>query len=469
MTGDPWGLDELPAVPDADLQPLPPVLAEIAAAMEDGTRLPFRDPSGTGRPGAADLPEVQALAAQGWKPLPGGLGSDVGLVPAVWPPEHRCWVHDRVPPFGVCSYGPGETYIEPDMRNPQREHWELARAARSVDLLPPPPGRLWLLRSPWPRLRMGSLLLAIRQARDTGGFGWDAVGMMRAAQTVLAQGEEATWDSWSGRQADAARAWRTAGPTPSDVDDWISLGLGPDELDVLTRSPDEGGAGLRPADVREWCAAVSLGAEPTDRDVAKVLAWRGIGIAADAPVTQLAAVMVEREPAEVATWLEAGLTLADVAAWDADDLTRALRWRDAGFEAREARALTVADPTLSPEEAAAFDRLGIDTGARRRWVEAGFSAAEARTWTDLDVVAGEARVWRSLGRGPELAREHRRAGGGSLPADFEGGWIGFGTGRDELHFGVTDPPGTRGSAAETGWDGIPDHLHDDVPDDGTIG
>ncbi len=453
---DAWGRDDPPAVADEDLQPLPAALAAIAQALSDGDRIPCPDPSPSGRPGARDLPEVAALVREGWEPLPTArLDTETGLLPAAWPPEHRCWVHDRIPAFGVCSYGPGETFIEPEMRSAEREHWELIRTARSAGLSAPPPGRLWLVRSPWPGIGAGSLLLAIRQVRDTDGLGWDAVGMMRAAEQVLAAGEDALWARWSGRQADAARAWRAEGQFGAGIHQWVELGLRPTDLAVLTTSLSEGGAGIPASTVPQWCHAVTMGGEPRADDVSRITAWRGAGIPADAPVGRLASVMCERPPSEVRRWLEAGLTVEQIADWDADDLPRALRWRDAGFEAAEARELTLADPMLTPQEARAFDAAGIEPRARCRWVQAGFSPAEARAWTDLDVVAAEARVWRSLGRGPDEARVQREAGGPPLPADFEGGWAAFGTERDDVGFGVTDPPGTRGLAAQMGPDGMP--------------
>jgi len=457
VTDDPWGLQEPPAAAEADLEPLSGVLAEILQALESGDRLPAPERGHLDRPGARDLPEVAALVGQGWEPLAAlRLGSDVGLLPAVWPSQHRCWLHDRVPAFGVCAYGPGETYIEPDIRNPQREHWELARQARSVGLPPPPPRRLWLLRSPWPGISASSLLLAIRQVRDADAFGWDAVGMMRAATHVLDRGEDALWNRWTGRQADAARAWRLEDATGPVVDQWIRLGLRPDDVAVLTAPLAEGGAGLSPRSVPEWCESVTaMWGEPRDDDVSRVIAWRTIGLADDAPVWRLSGVMFEREPAHVRAWLEAGLTVEEIVAWEADDLSRALRWREAGVEASDARALTLADPTLSPEEALAYDAMGIERPARHRWVEAGFSADEARTWTDLDIVASEARVWRSLGRGPDEARVQRASGGGALPLGVELGWAAMGSDRDDVNYGVVDPPGTRGGAANIGPDGIP--------------
>ena len=192
----------------------------------------------------------------------------------------------------------------------------------------------------------------------------------------------------------------------------------------------------------------------------------------DAPVARLASVMWERRPEEVARWLDAGFSADEVADWEADDLPRAVRWREAGLDARQARELVLADPALTPEEALAFDTVGIEPARRVRWVAAGFSATEAREWTDLDVVASEARVWRSLGLGARDARAQRAGGAvGPLPVGFEAGWAAFGSDRDDMRFGVSDPPGTRGSlAAEqtmepwAGPDDLPPDFGEPVPD-----
>lgn len=78
----------------------------------------------------------------------------------------------------------------------------------------------------------------------------------------------------------------------------------------------------------------------------------------------------------------------------------------------------------------------------------GFSSEQARAWTDIDIVASEARVWRALGLGVDEARAHRAAGGPALPPGVELGGAAMGPDRDDVNFGVTDPPGTRGSVAD---------------------
>ncbi|MBC9821306.1 hypothetical protein [Terrabacter sp. MAHUQ-38] len=455
---DPWGRSEPPVVAEVDLAPLPPSLATIAAALESGEQLPAPEGGRSQWPRADDLPEVQELAAAGWAPLsPLELGSDVGLIPAVWPAAHRRWLPDRLPSYGVVSHGDHQSFIEPDTHNPERARWELARLARSVGLPPPPKSRLWLLRSPWPGTRIGSLLLLIRHARDAEGTGWDAVGMMRAAERVLAGTEEQAWARWRGPEADAARAWRGVAQSDPDVDPWVALGFGPDHVETLERELADGGAQLSRRQALAWGEVMAMFGRTPEDAVGRVVAWRKIGLPADAPVWRLASVMFDRQPSDVAPWLEAGITPEDLAVWEAEDLPRALRWRDAGFDSRQARELTIADPTVTPEEALAYDAAGISRRVRARWVATGFSPSDARAWTDLDVVASEARVWRSRGLGPGDARAQRDSGTrGPLPAGFEGGWAAVGPDRDDMNFGVIDPPGTRGqAAAESGdpmWD-----------------
>ena len=164
-------------------------------------------------------------------------------------------------------------------------------------------------------------------------------------------------------------------------------------------------------------------------------------------------VLLDRTPADLAPWLAAGLSVEDVAVWQAEDLERARTWHEAGFDAREARDLVRADATLTPAEARAFDAAAKLTqsapSARVRWVAAGFPPDEARAWTDIDIVASEARVWRALDRPIDEARKQRAAGGDVLPAGVELGWGAMGSDRDDVSDGVTDPPGTRGAAAQS--------------------
>jgi hypothetical protein len=153
-------------------------------------------------------------------------------------------------------------------------------------------------------------------------------------------------------------------------------------------------------------------------------------------------------PEEAAEWLAVAFDFHDLGELRGVPLASAVAWRDHGFAPSEVRRLLEADGILTPEEAAAFDAAGIEPDARRQWVADGFDADSARAWTDLDVFSAEARVWRSIGRGPEDAASHLRAGGGPLPPDVSTGWTATGDHhRANRRYGVTDPPGTRGRTA----------------------
>ena len=89
---DPWGLNE-PAAPHPDPpDPLPPQLAKLASLAAPHVVAEGEDWE---NPGPRALPEVAALLAQGWAlPEPDG---PYAFLPAVWPPELRCWLPDRLP------------------------------------------------------------------------------------------------------------------------------------------------------------------------------------------------------------------------------------------------------------------------------------------------------------------------------------------------------------------------------------
>lgn len=441
---------------EADLEPLPPALADIEAMLEIGEDRVLAPGERLTLPGLADLPEIASLAAEGWEPLPTGfMGFEWALLPAIWPREHRRWVRDRMPCFGLMSYDDEETRLGPETGRDTHQRWMLARMARSVDLPPPPPDRIWLLRSPWATIPLSSLLLVIGQHRDRNGFGWDSLANMRAAQDLLSRTEDEVWAMWTGRQADAARSWIGTERGPRGAEHWIRLGLGPRHVETLLAPLEGDGAGLDLEQARAWAEVIAMREEPGAHVVRHIIDWRRAGLPADADVERLGMVLLERDPGDVAHWLDSGLTVDDVAVWQGDDLERARRWSDAGFGAREARELVLADPTLTPAEARAFDASGIDPSVRHRWVAAGFTPEQAHAWTDLDIVASEARVWRSLGKGPSEARDQRASGGGALPLGVELGWAAMGSDRDDVSYGVTDPPGTRGTVANTGPDGMP--------------
>src|SRR5690349_18629608 len=123
---DPWGTGLLPAT--SELEPLP---AHLASFM-----LRRRMEPGESWPAASELLEVEALMAEGWHPLdPAPLTC---ALPAAWPEEHRCWVPDRLPRFGILHQD-DERWLVPYTQ----EDSEDLRAELVADLeecgLPEPP------------------------------------------------------------------------------------------------------------------------------------------------------------------------------------------------------------------------------------------------------------------------------------------------------------------------------------------
>lgn len=142
---DPWGLDDPPAA--VATGPLPPRLAALASLTG---RVPY-----DGAPRPEELPEVAALAERGWLPL--GDDLDLACLPAVWPREHRCWVPDRLPKVYVGD-GWVQPWTEDDLKDIASDYRHMVTAC---GLLPRPPGRLWLVRSPWPEVTAREVLDAV--------------------------------------------------------------------------------------------------------------------------------------------------------------------------------------------------------------------------------------------------------------------------------------------------------------------
>lgn len=443
MSDDPWGADTPSALAGA-APPLPPELAALGAFVAG--EAPCTWPAGRDLPTELDLPEVQALANEGWYPVE--RGSPGQLLPAVWPREHRCWVPDRLPRV-MLAMTEERSWIEP-LSAWAREQQEvsLTEEAAAAGLPIPPAGRLWLLRSPWPSLSTELVFAVLWQWCDEHVLWMQPDGMVVAAREVLGWAEERVWDWWTGPQAEAAKAWRAAGRPVLETSQLALAGLPPEETARLTRPIEMGGAGLSEAQAAVWCDAVMR--DTLGDTVAAIIGWRSLGLPTQ-PRQSLWMTLHEMEPSEGRGWLADGFTIEDVSALSglvARDVAR--RWRDIGYAAGRARALLLADRSLRPEEAAAFDAAALDPEAVIGWVETGFSAAEARAWTDLDILPHEARVWRWGGLGPEDARRQRAVGSADpLPAGIEIGWAGFGEGREDRRYSVTDPPGTRGAVAAT--------------------
>jgi hypothetical protein len=452
MTDDPWGADTPAAVP-ADLPPLPPELAELAQFVARGGS--FTPPPSWHWPTERDLPEVRALVEEGWSPL-GAMG-DTGLLPAVWPPEHRAWVPDRLPHLRLAMTVE-KAWMEPQPPEQRAEHEaHLAEEAAEVGLPAPPPGRIWILRSQWPSLTVEMVIAVLRRWRDEHEPRRDSSdGLLAAARDVLGWSEEQVWGWWNGPQADAARAWRAVGRPAAEVSDLVLAALDPEQTARLTSPIESGGAGLTEAQAASWLDR--LFRPSVGEAVEVIIGWRALGLPAK-PRGWMT--LNEMEPSEAAKWLAEGFTFDDVSALHGiATLEAARRWREHGYAAERARDLLLADGSLTSDEASAFDAAGLEPDAVIGWVATGFSAEEARGWTDVDVLPMEARVWRSVGLRPDDARRQKAAGGGELPDGVNVGWTAFGEGREHRCYGANDPPGTRGSVAEESRD-MRDLLRDD--------
>ncbi|WP_139142591.1 hypothetical protein [Humibacillus sp. DSM 29435] len=129
---------------------------------------------------------------------------------------------------------------------------ELNENARRAGLPGAPPGRLWLLRSPWPGLGMSLVLNVFRLLRDVRDVRDDhdadaapgiAVG---AARELLRFDEAGVLSHLSTSQRAAVEGWRHEGRTGEEVAAFAQAGLHPHHAQRLTAPIAEGGAGLDP-------------------------------------------------------------------------------------------------------------------------------------------------------------------------------------------------------------------------------
>lgn len=462
MTDDPWGRDDAPLVSPESVPALPPRLADLARLVESGETRELAPGDGPFMPTRAEeLPEVATAERAGWRSFDsGGYGL---VIVAAWPGELRGWLEDRRPRIIFRQWLDGRREVVPDSGRGD-PYPEMCQIADECGLPPPPRGRIWLLRSPWPVLGVEVVLRTIWLRVEADEVGPRAV--LAAAREILALTTDQVWERLAPETRASAEAWSAVGRSGEDVVDLVCLGLHPAHLERL-RSAEPVGESLTEAQAARWVRAVSSFEVDVDTAVERVALWRALGVPAPDgdrwpwPLSDLS-------PAEARTWLEAGFTVDDLEAWLGVDLASAEVWRAAGFGSGAARELLLADPQLTPLEAQAFDAAGISPEARTRWVATGFSADEARAWTDLDIVPAEARVWRSVSLGPEAADAQLASGRDAsppLPHGVAVGWGATGPGRDDVSYGVMDPPGTRGSDAMMGWHGMPD----DLPPDGPVG
>ena len=425
---DPWGLDEPPAA--FVRQPLPPRLARLAEVERTGVPMTDIDPYEWSFPAASELPEVADLIAAGWHPL-----EDAPLyclLPAAWPAELRTWVPDRLPRVSMGSTtetlgGTVEPPFPPDPDWP--EEVDGADEAERLGLPVPPTGRIWLVRSPWPRIPVVAIhhIVWATVQRDPH---WDEiVRVYEVTRDVLTWSEQRALDACPADTRRLIEEWADAGRVGEAAAEFIGLDLSPADLSRLTST------GLDEATALEWLA--SLQAQPEDA-VDFIVAWRASGLPGNPPAG--ADRFSGLDPAELRAWVDAGFDLPAAAGLRLAGLATAVRWRAAGFTEAETYELLRADPALTPEEARRFDALGLASDERRHWIYRGFSAEEAGAWTAKGLDPGSAGLWRSVGGTADDA-EH---GQQFPPALIEGHGPYFG-----LHEfdDIDDPPGTRGRRA----------------------
>lgn len=316
-------------------------------------------------------------------------------------------------------------------RHQPSEAFDLELAAE-VGLPAPPPGRIWLLRSPWPLVGLKVVLwFFARRCQERGVY--EVADFVAAARAMLRWDETELLAWWTGQEKDAALAWQVQGRTGEDVAELVYAGIGPQEL---ARMP---GLTFDQAAAWRWAAAGQTVQEAVDR----VVFFRSAGLP-DTPPENLYRLEGLTEE-EFRAWIAAGFDVPTMVALIGSTLAEAIAWRDHGFSAARAQELLQADPELTAVEADSFTAAGIVGRHQIDWIQYGFSAAEATGYDQLDIQPNEARVWRSMGLSPSDAQP-----GHQLPPDYQrGGWI-IPAGmrmRDGEHF-VKDPPGTRGVIAE---------------------
>ena len=340
---DPWGLDDPPAE-HAGL-PLPPRLATLAALT--GQQAISEDDPLWAWPAAPELPEVQALMADGWYPL--DAAPLHGLLPTIWPREHRCWVPDRLPRIAHRTDGV-TSYLAPSRRHRHAAPDELvSEQAIEAGLPTPPAGRIWLLRSPFPAVPMRVLLRLIwlrsmqvwREGRPAGL----PSDMLRAGKELLSWSEETLLDWWTGAEADAWYSWQRQGRSASEVAELVVRGLGPDDIEALISD------GLTEREIVGWHDVLAGTGRPL---VDTVRLWRGRGVDLRQSVLLTRLVWVPEE--EVVEWTAAGFEYAAMVQLAAVPLMRADRVARCGIRA-----------CRDPCRAASRRAVVTGRGSRVRW------------------------------------------------------------------------------------------------------
>jgi hypothetical protein len=471
---DPWGVDVPPALPAAEVGGLPPRLVELAALT--GPR-PGRDSDVF--PAPSELPEVAELEALGWASLDDAPG--LWALPAVWPAHLRCWVPDRRPRIArmvTQTVDGAELDVTRPATGEEIDELESDRDeyVATLDLPAPPRGRIWLVRSPWPRELPTLVLLAVIQSLAWGPRaprpmrGRDPVAQVaaRLLQDTSPQGlsrvRALVMSAPVGR---AALAWVDDGAEVGEHLGPVLVGATPQDVDAVEAALAT--AGLPPQWGRELVSACGV------EDAAAWVPLLAENLVSIADLTALCAANETADPHEVEPLLRAGWSLRDAlllphgrgvhwpaaAAWHRSGLPAAQvhallgqnlsllpgdldDWTDSGVELGELVVILRADPQVAPSEWAAFAHTDLSHDFALDWLAHGFTAQQALAWESVDVVPAEARVWRSQGRGPT-----------DLPPPVsgrlvvpEGGWTSTGgTDRRLRTWTCQDPPGTRGRVA----------------------
>ncbi len=434
---DPWGLEEPPAV-STPTGPLPPHLARLADVQASGVALTNEDPYAQGFPSAEELPEVATLMRQGWRPLHGA--PLYCLLPAAWPAEHRTWVPDRLPRVGTG--GTTGTYWSEIVPIPDEDRHDdyPAEQAQAVGLPDPPTDRIWLLRSPWPRIPVSTIYEIIWSVVEGHDVEDEIAEVFRVATDVLTWDEPRALDGCPSETRELLDAWADAGRIGEAASDLIEQRLAPPALDEALRRTQ-----LDEATLLSWLSSLDTCLD--DETITFICAWRASGLPGDPPAG--AGRYRQRDLAELQAWLDARFDLYAACQLEFVGLDTAIRWREAGFDEADTYELLRCDPDLTPVEARAFDDARPARGRRRDWIYYGFTASQAAGWAAVGLTPYQARLWRACAKEPADVHpgqhfpphllEGRRYVGFSQTEDGERSYPAL----DE----IPDPPGTRGRQA----------------------
>ncbi len=442
---DPSDFADPPAPTPDPLPALPPRLARLAEVATTGVPLTFADPYDMGFPDPSELPEVQGLVADGWRPLDGAPLH--ALLPAAWPREHRTWVPNRLPQVAIAGCTTDE-YLSTVV--PVDDDWEpdddVDSDAHAAGLPAQPRGRIWLLRSPWPRIPVAAIYRLIGAPLEDGPGVSEL--MFEAAREVFTWDEERALAACPAKVRDLIDAWAAFGRVGEAASPFIERRLTPGKIAQLT------GIGLDEPTAVAWYD--SLHGDVDDDAIAFITAWRAARLPGDPPPG--ATRFTHRDLSELRDWLDAGFDLYAADRLELAGLARALEWREAGYDPADTYELLRSNPALTPAEARAFDAPTV-RDRRREWIYLGFDAAQATAWTAAAIGPEEARLWRACGKQPADV-----ASGQLLPPDLLAGRetlfvsrIGSRDGRAEYPQWdeIEDPPGTQGRRARR-WAGDDD-------------